>query len=100
MPLITKKFLDACRGCTYDTANKCLITPVLAGSANAFLNVINDEWALMRGGIGMPIMNQETADKLVASDSVSVGNDSFSTGGVIYSLVVDPSEQAKATEAS
>jgi hypothetical protein len=100
MPIITKEFLDACRGCTYDTNNKCLVTSVLAGQANAFLNVINDKWALMRGGIGMPIMNQETADKLVASDTVAVGNDSFSTGGVIYSLVVDASEQAKATEAS
>lgn len=100
MPLVNAKFLTACRGCSYDPSNKCLVTPVLSGGANAFLGVINDEWALVRGGIGLPIMNSETAAVLVASDTMAVGNDSFSTGGVIYSLVIDPSEQALATSAS
>jgi hypothetical protein len=100
MPIVNSKFLNACRGCTYDPVNKCLVTSVLAGAANAFLSVVNDEWCLVRGGIGLPIMNQETADKLVAADTVAVGNDSFTTNGVTYSLVIDASEQAKATEAS
>lgn len=99
MPIVTQKFLSACRGCSYDSANQCLVTPVLAGAANSFLNVINDEWALLRGGIGMQIANQATADKLVASDTAIAGNDSFTTGGVTYSLVIQ-NEQAVATAAS
>lgn len=99
MPLVVKDFLDACRGCSYDSANQCLVTPVLSGGANSFLNVINDRWALVRGGIGMPIANQATADKLTAADTALAGNDSFSTGGVTYSLVIQ-NEQAVATAAS
>ena len=100
MPFVNKKFLDACRGCSYDAANKCLVTADLAGAANAFLAVLNGDWYLARGGVGMPIMDQASADKLTAADTVSVGNDSFTTGGVTYSLIIDPSEQAKVTVAS
>ena len=41
------------------------------------------------------------AGKLIASDTLAVGNDSFSTAGTIYSLIVDPaSGEVNAIEAS
>lgn len=100
MPFLSKKFLDACRGCTYDTINKCLVTTDLSGSANAFLAVLNGDWYLARGGVGMPVMDQASADKIAAADTLWAGNDSFTTGGVTYSLIIDPSEQAKVVAAS
>ena len=89
MALIAQKFLNACRNCTYDANIKCLVN---SAGRNVWAAGISDYWETTDGFQGMGF---------TASDTLAVGNDSFSTAGTIYSLIVDPaSGEVNAIEAS
>ncbi len=97
MALIAQKFLNACRNCTYDANIKCLVN---SAGRNVWAAGISDYWETTDGFQGMGF-TAFAAGKLIASDTLAVGNDSFSTAGTIYSLIVDPaSGEVNAIEAS
>lgn len=103
MPLVTTAFLAACKGCTYDAANKCLVTSPASGGANSWAAVLNDQWFLQRGVPGLEFADAGTAALLVDPTAVPTSGDGFKTGvgaGVQeYSLIIDPASNGpKAVE--
>lgn len=95
MALVKTPFMLACKGCTYNANNQCLVT---AAGRNSFFVVQNDEWVLKRGEGGLTV-DAATAALLIDPGATPTTGDSFKIGVTEYSLTENANGEPFAVEA-